>query len=268
MTTINMNTAGFYFGNPSELVGLQLDAWGYGRSVIGGDTNDESTPTGAGTLRWGLVRATWAGSDLIDIAPWNNQITWSGDSGGPVVFRNIIVYFPSSGTSISAPLVVGVNRTSDGMNFADDTLVSSTVPFFNQHLGWFYLRNRDNWGSDRGYVDVQWGSSADGTPVWMWHLVDGSAQHWRYDPSTKAIRNENGKCLDVQWNNSADRTPVWMWPCNGGSAQNWTFNSNSQIVNANGKCLAVDNTLDQSTMMIKTCVASSTQQKWTISATP
>jgi hypothetical protein len=34
------------------------------------------------------------------------------------------------------------------------------------------------------YMDVQWGQSAAGTPVWLWDYNGSGAQHWSYDSNT------------------------------------------------------------------------------------
>jgi Ricin-type beta-trefoil lectin domain len=90
-------------------------------------------------------------------------------------------------------------------------------------------------------LDVQWGNSASGTPVWLWNCNAGSAQHWVYDRQHATIVNPVfNKCLDVQWGANTPGTPVWIWDCNGGDSQKWTYDPEQHVLqNALGTALDV-----------------------------
>jgi hypothetical protein len=50
-------------------------------------------------------------------------------------------------------------------------------------------------------LDVQWGNSASGTPVWIWDCTGSVAQQWSYNRQTQTITNTAfGKCLQVRQN--------------------------------------------------------------------
>ncbi len=270
----------FDFAHPSEHIFsyANFGAWGYGRYATGNDgptfSDEISWNSGAGVLRWGWLRVVSYTSPFYRIDdPSMTQITWKGDSGGPLV-ANRASDKSLNGNTMVVPAQISVHATSAGGLYgqflADDVAIWNIIPFLNDKLGWFFIKSLSNWDVNNGYLDVRNGSSADGTPAQVHSLADWSAQHWQYHPSTLEIKNENGKCLDVQWNNSADRTPVWMWTCNGGPAQKWSWTKRQELVNANGKCLSVDNLLNTSPLMITTCGSNPNAwlQRWTISASP
>jgi len=72
------------------------------------------------------------------------------------------------------------------------------------------------------YLDVQWGSTATGTPLHIWPYNGGAAQRWRLYSDGNGyyyLRSDLGKYLDVKNASSASGTPVWMYPYNGSVAQ-------------------------------------------------
>jgi Ricin-type beta-trefoil lectin domain/Trypsin len=262
-----LGRSALYFGSTAELLFLTMDIWGYGRSVVGEAGDAENGTTGAGTLRWGQVFVTSAGTNLQHAAvPGGNQETWRGDSGGPTVLRNSYLFDVRRHTELSAPLLVSTHVTSNVPALsATDLAITAAVEFLNQRLGWFYIKPLVSWDND--YLDVQGAGTAPGTLVWMFPFNDTSAQHWQFHPATGEIKNENGMCLDVQGGNPADGTPVWMWPCWGGDPQKWSFNRFNEIRNVNGKCLTINSTPNGRFLMMSGCTSSFSQQ-WTISASP
>ncbi len=70
-------------------------------------------------------------------------------------------------------------------------------------------------------LDIQWGSSTPGTPVWMWTCNGGSAQQW-YMTSTNEIRVRDfgDRCLTVS--GGAGSTP-YIGSCTGAPNQKWTL---------------------------------------------
>jgi hypothetical protein len=94
-------------------------------------------------------------------------------------------------------------------------------------------------------LDVQWGNSASGTPVWMWPCTASIAQRWRYDRVTENIVNTTmNKCLDVaadvqtlpQIVPLADRLRPFVNDCNGSASQRWSYDTNQNVLysGANG----------------------------------
>jgi hypothetical protein len=85
-------------------------------------------------------------------------------------------------------------------------------------------------------VDVQSGSSADGTPIQLWTCNGSGAQQWTVtgDGTLRAL----DKCLDVDNSGTANGTSVQLWTCNGTGAQQWTPGPDDSLVNPqSGKCL-------------------------------
>jgi len=79
---------GFWNGDLGQLPGNVVRAYGYGRSVDGGNTETENGTTGAGTLRMAdlLVDTIFTGNIKFRIVKnSSSQIVWHGDSGGPSV---------------------------------------------------------------------------------------------------------------------------------------------------------------------------------------
>jgi hypothetical protein len=269
-TSYNGKSVGFYFGAPEDYNNVEwfAQAWGYGRSVFGEPTGEvEDGTTGAGTLRWGWVKVSGSGHLFNLHSGSGNQITWRGDSGGPLTKNSSIR------VGVYAPVLLAVNRTSNGSNTADDTAVSAAVSFFHQHLGWFYMKSLSRWDGDAGYVQAKGNPAEPKALVGMSSFIGASAtaraaMHWKYDPTTKELRNERGLCLDVQYNHQDEGTPVWMWTCNQTDAQKWSFNKYHQVVNVGGKCLAVDATAAGTLAKIETCSPSDSLQKWTFGAAP
>jgi lysophospholipase L1-like esterase len=68
-------------------------------------------------------------------------------------------------------------------------------------------------------LDVNGGSSADGTAVQLYPCDHTAAQTWTAytDGSLRAL----GKCLDATGAATADGTPLELWDCNGGANQQW-----------------------------------------------
>ena len=54
---------------------------------------------------------------------------------------------------------------------------SQTSKWFFEKAGGGYYLIKSRLGT---YLDVQWGSNADGTPIWMWERNAGKAQKWRF----------------------------------------------------------------------------------------
>lgn len=74
------------------------------------------------------------------------------------------------------------------------------------------------------------------------------------------LKDSTGRCL--QANGTAENAAVVVATCNAGTSQSWTVGANSRVVGPGGKCLAVGS--DGSSVVIKTCVASSADQRWTL----
>ncbi|MEV0157321.1 ThuA domain-containing protein, partial [Micromonospora sp. NPDC050686] len=89
-------------------------------------------------------------------------------------------------------------------------------------------------------LDVNGGSSADGTKIQIWTCNNGANQQWTVTPNS-TIKALN-KCLDVSGGASADGTKIQLWTCTGAASQNWSAQSDGSLRNPQtGKCLDVSN---------------------------
>ncbi|MEU6867498.1 RICIN domain-containing protein [Streptomyces sp. NPDC046876] len=122
-------------------------------------------------------------------------------------------------------------------------------------------------------LDVEGGSTADGTRVQLWSCKDVKAQKWRltdntvralgkcltadngqariaacdgsdkqkfvYRPGDKTLYNQAANaCVDVPGGNTADGTDLLVYACNGGTNQQWAFdNTTTYIYDASGNRL-------------------------------
>jgi cytochrome c len=111
-------------------------------------------------------------------------------------------------------------------------------------------------------LDVQGGSSADGTPVILWSCHGRENQRW--EVSNGAIKGNGGKCLDVKGGVAADGTSVILWPCHGGENQRWEV-INGAIKGIGGKCLDVKGggAADGSSIILWSCHGKE-NQRWVI----
>jgi hypothetical protein len=259
----------FWMAPPSTMLTKVVRSYGYGRKVRGLDPNVEDGTTGAGRLRQGLLQIdslylndTWF--VLYDHQHQNRYVIDHGDSGGPSLMQKDF----GEGESERADFLVGVHEgseTTGGNSF--DTVVSAGAPWIMAQLGRMYIYRLHSEGTTVLYLDVKDSNPESQAVLWTAAFSGSSAQHWKYDPNTKAIQNNLGKCMDVQWGNSANETPVWMYDCNGTPAQQWEFTENLAIRNANGKCLDVHygQTTPGVPLQIYDCNGNSSQ-RWVMAA--
>jgi hypothetical protein len=87
-------------------------------------------------------------------------------------------------------------------------------------------------------LDVQWGNSADGTPVWMWPCTGGVAQNWYVTPQSEIrIRTLGDKCLTAPVSDAASAT---IHTCTGSANQKWYLKQDGSIRTSAGNiCLDV-----------------------------
>ena len=86
-------------------------------------------------------------------------------------------------------------------------------------------------------LDVNLGSSANGTQMLIWDCHTGANQQFTQNGQALQVL---GKCLETP-SNAAAGTRAQIWDCNGGANQRWTFNSNGTISNVQtGLCLDVN----------------------------
>ncbi len=111
-------------------------------------------------------------------------------------------------------------------------------------------------------LDVNTGSSANGTAVQIWGCNRTTAQFWNAlpDGTVQAL----GKCLDATAYGTANGTPIEIWDCNGGSNQQWQQYNGGYRNPASGRCLDVPgySTTDGTQVVLWDCNGGA-NQSWT-----
>jgi lysophospholipase L1-like esterase len=110
-------------------------------------------------------------------------------------------------------------------------------------------------------LDVNGGSSADGTPVQIWSCDNSAAQLWSAlpDGTLRAV----GKCLDATGRGTANGTKVEIWTCNGGANQVWQAYNGGYRNPVSGRCLddPASATTDGTQLQLWDCNGNA-NQKW------
>lgn len=111
-------------------------------------------------------------------------------------------------------------------------------------------------------LDVNGGSSANGTAAQIWSCNGTGAQNWsaRSDGTVRAL----GKCLDATGGGTANGTKVQIWDCNGGANQVWQSYDGGYRNPASGRCLddPASSTTDGTQLVLWDC-SGGPNQRWT-----
>ncbi|MER6027771.1 ricin-type beta-trefoil lectin domain protein [Streptomyces sp. NPDC001851] len=111
-------------------------------------------------------------------------------------------------------------------------------------------------------LDVNGGSSANGTAAQIWSCNGADAQLWsaRSDGTLRAL----GKCLDATGAGTANGTKIEIWDCNGGSNQQWQAYNGGYRNPASGRCLDDPgaSAADGTQLVLWDCIGGANQQ-WT-----
>ncbi|NEA40528.1 hypothetical protein G3I42_14835 [Streptomyces sp. SID11385] len=114
-------------------------------------------------------------------------------------------------------------------------------------------------------VDVDHGSTADGTRVQSWSCNGSAAQEFALTP--EGTLRGIGKC--VQLDGTGIHSLATLWTCDGGGDQKWTYNASTKaLVNPqSGRCLDIpeSSAQDGTQLQIFDCNATAAQQ-WTLPA--
>ncbi|WP_333769888.1 ricin-type beta-trefoil lectin domain protein [Streptomyces sp. IBSBF 2435] len=114
-------------------------------------------------------------------------------------------------------------------------------------------------------LDVNGGSSADGTPVQIWSCDNAPAQAWSAyaDGTLRAV----GKCLDATGRGTANGTKVEIWTCNGGTNQVWQSYNGGYRNPVSGRCLddPASSTVNGTQLQLWDC-SGNANQKWTLTS--
>jgi hypothetical protein len=85
-------------------------------------------------------------------------------------------------------------------------------------------------------LDVEGGSSTDGTRVILWPCNGGINQRWKVLRDGKVL-GIDGKCLDVRGGSSENGAPVIIWACHSGDNQRWEITDKGELRGTGKKCL-------------------------------
>lgn len=104
------------------------------------------------------------------------------------------------------------------------------VGYANQFFIWEESRRRPGYFSVRAAhsnlcVDVKWGNTAPGTPVWSWPCYDGDAQLWRIDTTGNGgfrLTGLGGLCLTTP---TVKGRPLFMDHCGAHDGQWMTYSA-------------------------------------------
>ncbi|MEU9544517.1 ricin-type beta-trefoil lectin domain protein [Streptomyces mirabilis] len=111
-------------------------------------------------------------------------------------------------------------------------------------------------------LDVNGGSSANGTAVQIWSCNGADAQQWsaRSDGTLRAL----GKCLDATGRGTANGTKIEIWDCNGGTNQQWQAYNGGYRNPVSGRCLDDPgaSTADGTQLVLWDC-SGGVNQQWT-----
>jgi lysophospholipase L1-like esterase len=111
-------------------------------------------------------------------------------------------------------------------------------------------------------LDVNGGSSANGTAADIWSCNGSGAQQWsaHSDGTLRAL----GKCLDATGRGTANGTKIEIWDCNGGANQQWQAYNGGYRNPVSGRCLddPGGSTADGTQLVLWDCNGGANQQ-WT-----
>ncbi|MFG1807582.1 ricin-type beta-trefoil lectin domain protein [Streptomyces sp. NPDC049040] len=112
-------------------------------------------------------------------------------------------------------------------------------------------------------LDVNTGSSANGTAVQIWSCNGSDAQNWT--AASDGTLDALGKCLDATGAGTANGTLIEIWDCNGGANQQWQPYNGGYRNPASGRCLDDPgaSTTDGTQLVLWDCNGGANQQ-WTL----
>ncbi|MFJ6701204.1 MULTISPECIES: ricin-type beta-trefoil lectin domain protein [unclassified Streptomyces] len=110
-------------------------------------------------------------------------------------------------------------------------------------------------------LDVNAGSSVDGTAVQLWSCNNTVAQNWTAVPDGTLAAL--GKCLDATGGGTANGTRIELWGCNGGANQQWQPYNGGYRNPVSGRCLddPAGSTTDGTQLVLWDCNGGA-NQKW------
>ena len=157
---------------------------------------------------------------------WTPVWTWECGSAFGGTEAQLFSYRPSTGnfskSNSDKVLDVWNASTADGAQVQIFTPNGSVAQRFR-------MPNTAIKGIGGFCADVQWGSTANKTPLWMWECNGGHAQKFEfYSDGTIHVTDPvygGNRCLEVRDSVRSDGAIVQINTCNGGSNQQWNVTS-------------------------------------------
>jgi len=114
-------------------------------------------------------------------------------------------------------------------------------------------------------LDVNGGSTTQGTQLQVWDCNGGVNQRWTRSSSgeLRVYADSSPLCLDVSGRGTANGTQAVIWSCNGQNNQQWNVNSNGTITSVqSGLCLDVSGsgTANGTKVQLWSCTGAANQQ--------
>ncbi|MFC9330289.1 ricin-type beta-trefoil lectin domain protein [Kitasatospora sp. NPDC057015] len=111
-------------------------------------------------------------------------------------------------------------------------------------------------------LDVNTGSTANGTAVQIWSCNGTQAQWW--NAYADGTLRSTGKCLDATAGGTANGTGIEIWDCNGGANQVWQAYNGGYRNPVSGRCLddPASATTDGTQVVLWDCNGGA-NQRWT-----
>jgi hypothetical protein len=211
-------------------------------SIVRNNTSDSLT-----TLASGTVAALGTGT-------WHHLALTLNGSTISAAIDGVTVGSATDSTYSSGMFGLGVNGyQTDQFDNLSVTAVGAAAPAGAVTAG-------DHMSS---CMDVNGGSSTNGTKVQMYTCNGSAAQRWTL--ATNGTVQINGSCLDITGASKANGALIEEWTCNGGANQQWVAVNGTLLNPVSGKCLDDPgfNTANGTQLDLWTCNGGSNQQ-WLI----
>ncbi|MFD0393220.1 RICIN domain-containing protein [Streptomyces nogalater] len=74
-------------------------------------------------------------------------------------------------------------------------------------------------------LDVEGGSTANGTKAHLWDCGSWDSQKWAFQSNGTLKNLKSGRCLDIEGQSTAEGARLHLWDCGTWASQKWTLTS-------------------------------------------
>ncbi|MFD0578464.1 ricin-type beta-trefoil lectin domain protein [Dactylosporangium darangshiense] len=237
---VSVTPSGSYDAFATKATGSAKILIGSGRTTGNVAVNVQGLSTTSGIVVNNQVRV------VVQNIPYNN----GGAVSGPVTVRDSVVTLSNNATTIN------VSHTA-----IDDTSTITLLP-----PGGGTQQNVMIVGGQSGRcVDINGGTTANGTQAQLWDCNGQTNQRWTYT-SGKQLQVYGTKCLDASGQGTSNGTAAIIWDCNGQSNQQWNVNADGTITGVqSGLCLDASGlgTANGTKVQLWQCL-NGANQKWSL----